>query len=338
MSKQVAKTVYAKRVRFKAGRMKDFSPAPIETLLLQLQRIAPSWARRHWPLVPTDGRIEQGASCCFIPKIALRSSGDQKGVYFEVGSYVNGHAPDQIQLDFNASEPNITTERVRDSQGNEREIVTICRCVALGETIIVENVKGSGGVGAVQALLGKLFRTYLSNGNPPRPHPAVELLDVTSRDLRTAIRRGRGVERVFLRMVDGAEREEDGWAVPLRAGRERIRNSAKFSAVWEAADNEVLNTEDVISAVDESLEEDSTLDRVVLVLKDGNTLTGLGSYKARTKIYVTMDNAGLLYYSELIEGLWGYLDELRRTRDTWRLIDDNGFFNAEAPIDLQQGS
>jgi hypothetical protein len=318
--------------------MKNFTPAPIESLLLQLQAVAPSWAKRHWPIVPANGHVEQGVSCSFIRKIALRSSGDQRGVYFEVGSYVNGHAPDQIQLDFNASEPNITTERVRDSQGNEREIVTICRCVALGETIIVENVKGSGGVGAVQALLGRLFRSYLVTGTPPRSYPTIELLDVTSRDLRTAIRRGRGVERVFLRMIDGAEQAEDGWARPLKAGKDRIRNSAKFSAVWEAADNGVLNTDDVVSAVDESLEDDSALEKVVLILKDGNKLTGLGSYKARTTVSVTMDNAGVLFYSELIEGLWGYLDELRRTRDTWRLIDDNGFFNADAPIDLQQSS
>ncbi len=338
MTKQVGKTVYAKRVRFKTGRIKDFVPVPIETLLLNLQTVAPTWAKRHWPIVPADGKVEQGVSCSFIRKMALRSSGDQRGIYFEVGSYVNGHAPDQIQLDFAATEPNITTERVRDSQGNEREIVTICRCVALGETIIVENVKGSGGVGAVQALLGRLFHTYLTWGNPPRRHPTIELLDVTSRDLRTAIRRGRGVERVFLRMVDGAEQDENGWATPLKAGKDRIGNSAKFSAVWEAGDNDILNMEDVINAVDESLEEDSVLDKVSLVLKDGNTLTGLGSYKARTKIYVTVDNAGLLFYSELIEGLWGYLDELRRTRDAWRLIDDNGFFNAEAPVDLQQKS
>lgn len=84
------------------------------------------------------------------------------------------------------------------------------------------------------------------------------------------------------------------------------------------------------------MEEDSALDKITLELNDGNKLTGLGSYKARSQVYVTMDNAGLLHYSELIEGLWSYLDELRITRNNWRLINDGGFFNADAPFIIQE--
>lgn len=334
MSKQIQKTVYAKKLRFKTGRAKNFVAPAIEDLLLQLQLAAPTWAKRHWPAVPEAGRLDPGVSCSFVRKIVPRANGDQKGVYFEVGSYVNGHAPDQIELDFAAREPDILTEQVRDSSGKVREIVTICRCVALGETVIVENVMGSGGVGAVQRLLSRLFSTYLTYGNPVRRHPTIELLDVTSPDLRTAILRGRGVKKVFLRMVDGVDPGDDGWSAPLKLGKQRVRNAEKFAAIWESADDGVLNTDDVVAAVDESLEEDTALDKITLELGDGNRLNGLGSYKARSHVFVTMDNAGLLYYSELIEGLWSYLDELRLTRNNWRLIDDRGFFNVTAPVDL----
>ncbi len=335
MAKQILKTVYAKKIRFKTGRSKNFVAQPIEQLLLRLQAVAPTWSGRHWPTVPAVGRLDAGVFCSFVRKIIPRQTGDQKGLYFEVGSYVNGHAPDQIELDFTAVEPDITTEQVRDSNGKVREIVTICRCVALGETLIVENVMGSGGVGAVQRLLSRLFNSLLTHGEPPRRHPTVELLDVTSPDLRTAIMRGRGVKKVYLRLVDGAIPAEEGWASPLKGSRERVRNAERFSAIWESADDAVLNTDDVVAAVDDSMEEDTALEKITLELGDGNRLTGLGSYKARSQVSVTMDNAGLLHYSELIEGLWSYLDELRLTHNNWRLIDDRGYFNVEAPVDLQ---
>lgn len=333
--KQIAKTVYAKKIRFKAGRHKDFQPEPIEELLTRLQQIAPTWSKRHWPVVPDEGRLEPGVACAFIRRIVRRHHGDEKGLYFEVGSYTNGHAPDQMELDFNADEPDITTEPVRDAQGRVREIVIICRCVALGETLIVENVMGSGGVGGVQKLLSRLFSHFLTYGDARRKYPTIELLDVTSADLRTAILRGRGVRKVFLRMVEGADPGDDGWAAPLKSSKHRFRNAEKFAAIWESSDNEILNTDDVVAAVDDSMEEDSALDKITLELNDGNKLTGLGSYKARSQVYVTMDNAGVLHYSELIEGLWSYLDELRISRNNWRLINDDGFFNAHAPVIIQ---
>jgi len=332
VSRQVLKTIYAKKVRFKTGRRRDFLPLPIDALLVELKNVAPTWSRRHWPVVPPTGVLDAGVACSFIRRIGARPHGDQRGVYFEVGSYINGHAPDQIALDFSADEPDITTEQVRDSTGQVREIVTICRCVALGETVLVENVKGSGGVGAVEKLLGRLFRNLLRYGNPAKSYPTIELLDVANSDLRLAIQRGRGVQKVFLRMVDGADPGEDGWTSPLRAGKNRVGNASKFSAIWESPDNDALDTDDVVNAVNESLEEDSPLDKITLELRDGNRISAVGNYKARFQVSVTMDNAGVLHMSELIEGLWSYLDELRIARNGWRLINDSGQFNTDAPV------
>ena len=305
---------------------------PIDALLLSLKNAAPVWSKRHWPVVPTDGAIPPFTSCSFIRRIGPRPHGDQRGVYFEVGSYVNGHAPDQISLNFDAEEPDITTAQLRDDSGQVRELVTICRCVALGEIVLVENVKGSGGVGAVEKLLSRLFQHLLTYGNPPKSHPTIELLDVANADLRTAIQRGGGVKKVVLRMVDGSDQGDDGWMSPLRAGKGRFRNASKFSATWESGNNDILSTDDVVDAVNVSLEDDSPLDRVSLELRDGNCISGVGNYKARHTVSVTMDNAGVLHMSELIEGLWSYLDELRITRNGWRLINDTGLFNTNAPV------
>lgn len=334
MSRYVQKTIYAKKVRFRAGRKKEFVPIAIDEALLQLKAVAPVWSKRHWPVVPPSGILTQGISCSFIRKIGPRPHGDQRGVYFEVGSYVNGHAPDQIALDFAADEPDITTEQVRDSQGKIREIVTICRCVALGETVLVENVKGSGGVSAVEKLLSRLFQCMLTFGNPARAFPGIELLDVANSDLRTAILRGRGVQKVVLRMIENEASQDEGWTAPLKAGKARVGNAARFSGIWESSDNDALNTDDVIDAVNESLEDDSPLDRIMIELRDGNRINGVGSYKARHQVPVTVDNAGLLHYSELIEGLWSYLDELRIARNGWRLINDSGVFNSDAPVTI----
>lgn len=335
MARVINKTLYAKRVRFKSGRLKNFTPEPIEDLLRNILQVAPSWARRHWPLPPqAPAAIPPWTVCSFVSRITDREDGDQKGVYFEVGTYVNGHAPDQMALDFQASEPDITTDRVRDAGGNEREIVTICRCVALGETIIVENVRGSGGVLAVQRLLSKLLQVYCVFGPNSQRYPSIELIDVMSGDLRDAIRQGGGAEKISLRLVEGAEPAPDAWLRPLKAGRDRFRNTAVFAATWEAADCEALNTDDVVAAAAEREALESDLDSVVIHLKDGNRITNLGKYKSRYEVSMKVNDGELPQYNIVVAGLWSYLDQLRRAKDSWRLLDDHGNFTTSKPVDL----
>lgn len=335
MPRQVMKTLYAKRVKFKPGRTKGFVGAPIDELLLEILNKAPTWSKRHWPPPPAAPNvIGPGVACSFISRIAPRTHGDQKGVYFEVGTYTNGHAPDQMALDFLAAEPDITTARVRDDTGQTREIVIRCRCVALGETVIIENVRGSGGVHAVQRLLSKLLQSYCLYGPQQRRYPTVEFIDVMSGDLRQAILQGDGVEKVTLRLVDGAQPDEDAWLHPLRQGKDRFGNAAVFTGTWEAAGDDVLNTDDVITAAEERDVDDTDLDAIVIHLKDGNRITALGSYKARHEVYVTVDDAGVTHYSELIEGLWSYLDSLRRPKNNWRLLNDDGKFTTDEEVQL----
>lgn len=335
MVRTISKMLYAKRVRFKSGRLKDFTPEPIEDLLRHIVQAAPNWAQRHWPPPPAPPEvIPAGTGCSFIGRIVDRADGDQKGVYFDVGSYTNGHAPDQMALNFQSSEPDITTDRVRDARGNVREIVTICRCVALGETVIVENVRGSGGVMAVQRLLGKLLQTHCRHGAQDRRYPNIELIDVMSGDLRDELRKAGGAEKVSLRMIEGAEPPPDAWLHPLSAGRDRFGNTAVFAATWEAADSEVLDTEDVIAAVAEREEVDSDLDSVVIHLKDGNTITNLGKYKSKYEVTLRVNDGELPQYSMVISGLWTYLDQLRRPNQNWRLLDDDGYFTTNQPVEL----
>lgn len=335
MPRVIYKTLYAKRVRFKSGRSKNFIAEPIEDLLRGVLLAAPNWARRHWPLPPqAPDVIPPGTVCSFISRISDRQDGDLKGVYFEVGTYVNGHAPDQMALDFQASEPDITTDRVRDSVGNEREIVTICRCVALGETVIVENVRGSGGVLAVQRLLGKLLQVYCTYGPESQRYPNIELIDVMSGNLRDAIRQGGGAEKVSLRLIENAEPAPDAWLHPLKSGRDRFGNTAVFAATWEAADKEALDTDDVVAAAAEREAVDSDLDSVVIHLKDGNRITNLGKYKSRFEVTLNVKDGELPQYSIVVAGLWTYLDQLRKAKDNWRLLDDHGYFTTSQPVEL----
>lgn len=271
--------------------------------------------------------------CYFMARIGTRQNGDRRGVYFEVGSYTYGHAPDQMALDFTVAEPAITTERVQ-AGGETREIVTICRCVALGETLIIENVRGSGGVLAVQKLLSKLLPLYCTFGPSGRRYPTLELVDVASAALRDEIIRGRGVAKVTLRMINATPPEPDGWLQPLRMGRARVRDAARFTATWEAADSKQLSTDDVLSAVDEQMEEDSDLDKVLIELVDGNRIDSLGKYKARHEVVVPVDNANVMHASVLIDGMWGYLDDLRRTHNNWRLVDDDGYFTTGSAVEV----
>uniref|UniRef100_UPI0013DCA8F8 hypothetical protein n=1 Tax=Stenotrophomonas maltophilia TaxID=40324 RepID=UPI0013DCA8F8 len=121
---------------------------------------------------------------------------------------------------------------------------------------------------------------------------------------------------------------------PVKAGRDRFRNTAVFSATWEAPDKEALNTDDVVAAAAEREVVDSDLDSVVIHLKDGNRITNLGKYKSRYEVTMKVNDGELPQYSIVVAGLWNYLDQLRRAKDNWRLLDDHGNFTTSKPVEL----
>ena len=322
MAKQVTKQLYVKRVRFKS-RKKGFKAPPLESLLRTVRKHAPNFAQRHWPL-PVDGEeFSPGTSCLYIAKFGTRK--DQDGIYFEVGTYVHGRGEDQVALDLSGEDPDVYTGPIIDASGKKRAIVHIYRCVALGETLLVENQRGTGGAMALARLLAAMFRTHC---DPDFPN--IELVDVASQDLRRDIEAGQGVESMMIRMLDGSPDEDDAYAVPLWGLRRKVKGAGKLQVLWEA-DEDRLDTDDVIAAVDESQEEDTALDKVTIKLNNGSVINRLGRYRAKKPISVTVDSHGIMHYSEIKAGLFDYLNELRKPIKGWRLLSDDGYFLVSKP-------
>jgi hypothetical protein len=318
------KLLYVKRLRFRSGRNKKFVAPALETLLLAIKKAAPTAIQRHWPLPPAAPQtFATGTSCVYLSNIGTRK--DQDGVYFEVGAYVYGRGEAQVTMDLSGAEPDVTSGPIVDAKGNQRAIVHIYRCVALGETLLIENHKGSGGASALIRLLTAMFRQHY---DPTLP--TIELIDVASGDLRRDIELGGGVHSMTIKVLDGAPGKDDTYGVPLFSLREKVGGTGKLNVIWEADDE--LDVESVVDAVEESQHEGSSLSGVTLHLNDGPNITQLGRYRARKKVDITVDAHGIPHYGEIKSELFNYLNELRQSKNKWRLIDDSGYFQAGSPV------
>ncbi|GAB3335399.1 hypothetical protein [Marilutibacter aestuarii] len=346
--KVISRALQMKRVRFKGrtSKGKPIAYPAIDDLLKRIKALKPHWAQRHHPLPNPSEPFAAGTSCSFLVDVRPRTTGDMKGVYFEVGTYTHGAAHQQITLDYSQAEPPLENATLPHDGRHARAISNVIRGVALGETIILDSPKGTGGYGAAQQLLSRLIiQNCLKPPRPPGepPHktptwPGIELMDVMSNDLRREIERGGGVATVYMRVAEATPGEDDSWQSRLRGNLDAMPHASKFHAKWEA-DDEPLDTDSVLGAVDEFSEDDSTIEALTLELVHGNRIRTLGKFKVRKPIDVTIDSAGVLHTSDIVNGLWQYLDELRSPDpEQWRLIDDNGNFTTHATVSFTTNS
>ncbi|WP_145985453.1 hypothetical protein [Marilutibacter maris] len=162
-------------------------------------------------------------------------------------------------------------------------------------------------------------------------------MDVVSKDLRREIERGGGVAKIYMRVAEAARVEDEYWQSRLRGALDAMPHASKFHATWEA-DDEPLDTDAVIGAVNEFSEDETAIEALTLELVEGNRIRTLGKFKVRKPVDVTVDSAGVLHSSDIINGLWRFLDELRTPDgDRWRLIDDDGNFTTHATISFSTG-
>lgn len=331
MNDTVRRSIFAKRVRFRS-RDKKFKPDALQDLLRAVEQKAPNLVDHHYPVPPPPpGKLKEGTQCHFIRNIRRRHGyGDSEGLYFEVATYVLGHPVDQASLDFAMAEATIEHGPLLDGNGKPKEILYFHRCVALGETLLVESQRGAGGLADLGRYLSYLFRRYGKQGTP-----SVELLDVASASLRSDIERGGGATGIRLRMVDASVEsiQDDAYATPLYETQKKIKGANKLGVEW-STDNGLLDIEDVLTAVDEYKTDGSPFDSVRIELKNGAPITRLGKYRLRSPLDVTI-SGGVIYHTEIIQGLWSYLDELRTGDGTTRIINDEGLFSSATAVTLQ---
>jgi hypothetical protein len=328
----VWKTLLVKKVRFRSGRRVNFHAPAIEEVVRRINDQAKAFRDRHVPTPPVRANetIPAGTHCAFIRNIRNRQRNN--GVYFELCSYTSGTEQEQFNPDFTQAEPDVLNGPIVDGAGRRREIISTIRCVALGEVVIAEAPKGSGGINLLQLSLTALARRHW---DPDLPSIALE--DVASGDLRRDIDRGGGVDKMILKVVDGAASPQDYYAVRLVELRNNVPRTHNVSVQWEAGDDP-LDTDAVMAAMQEYEGDESPLSKVALKLKDGPDIVSLEKYRERRSIQIQVDNSGAVHVSEIETGLWNYLRELRRPDDAgWRMLNDNGYFQLAIPVEIGSG-
>ncbi|ASK91886.1 MULTISPECIES: hypothetical protein [Xanthomonas] len=256
----------------------------------------------------------------------VQADGSGGGFFFTVGSYVYGQGEHQIAVDFQGPDPNIMSGPLYDADGLQRSILHEFRCVAIGETLIVQNEQGGGGLPALAHFLSNIFRKH----SGVLDIPSLTFMDVFSNDLRKIIEQGGGVKSMQIRVIQGVQPKEASTlaiATPLYQAKEAVANTGKLIVKWEADDGDGLDVDTVIDTFNAGRALVSDLDKVDLETMTGGPVRNVGKYKAKSEIPVTIDANGIEHKNEIKPLLYAYLDELRTPdSDDWRLIDDAGMF------------
>lgn len=326
----VKKALVGKRVEIEWQEPAPELQPPLQDMLLAVMADAPGWADRHDPIKPGAGQpaIEDGARCMYIARLSDRLP--KSGIYFEIGSYVHGQAEDQITLDLDREEPDVVNGPLHGENGQLRSIHHTFRCVALGETLLVHNERGGGGMDSLARYLTRIFRRH---GYPTLVR--VKILDVFSPSLRDAIEAGGGAKGIRLDIVGGVpERipEDQKYGGPLGALKRLFPGSRKASTIVTAPLDLTLAIEEVELAYNESQQIGSVLDQVSIVLNRGK-ISSVGKYLCRGECDVDVTGRGRFNKDAIRPGLYAFLDDLRMPhhRD-FRMIDENGYFQNRAPV------
>lgn len=315
----VTRTLHIKKLRFKSGRDKEFKAPSIEELLLDVDAHTSLLKERHFPPIKD---LTAGITCSYITNIKRRAGGDKRGVSFEVGVYTHGVETDQLSLGDDTTDPVIESGRIVGKDGKPREILHRYWCVALGETVLIDYVRSSGGYAKLTPMLDFLFR-YRSGRN--QPLPATELLDVAAPSFQAAVEAGGGIAKVTLRMVEaipaGKRMKFGRMLSELRA---ELTGARRLTVEWDTGD-EKIDPVHVEKIYQEFKRDDSPIQEFIVKLKDGADLTGATRFHEKQEIQVQITPEGKVASTEILEGLWNYLDKLRTPTGTWRMLDDDGY-------------
>jgi len=316
-----------KLVRFKSGRDKGFIKPRLEDLITQLYAAATTVGDRHVPAPPpAPGKLASGMHCLCLNWTKSRPI--KGGVMVEVVSYVNGVAPEQTTPDFSAPLLPIKAVPLTDpATGKTSEVVHAYRVLFYGDCALIEMEKGGGGVATLALALTALFRAHVDPALP-----TIEFMDVIGADLKKSIAAAGGIKQISASLntpSKDAKKQPIGYR--LTQLKKWAGKNALVSAEIEFIDGD--NIQKGIKALDEFAAGES-LNSVVLYLRDGQKITGVGKYVEKRRLDISLNPSGSLNILEVEAALWNYLDEVRTPDKTgWRLVDSKGLPLGAVPID-----
>lgn len=312
----INRNIFAKAIMFKRSKEQVNWVAPrIETAIRKVIDNSPTLAGRH---VPAINKIKKGSICLFINKTNFLGN---DGVIFEICSYHPGHIPDAMSPDLNKSEAIINAVELTGDDGKSREIVCVYRCLALGEILIIESVRGSGGSTGLCDLLTHLFRQHID----PK-HPALELADIGSSSLEKLITDRGGIKKVTARISQSTATDGSKYGSLLSNIKNKLPGALKCLINWEADENSI-DTANAIEMLKES--DEDTLAGVTLYFRDGGKISDLNKYRERKSVSIQLTNDGKPATTEIEAALKDYLKELRDPRKSGPVNTDGTLKNAK---------
>lgn len=295
---RASRMLLAKAIGFKSSRRKSWKAPRVDDVLRQVLAKSPTIADRHVP-APTAGL--NGQRCAFINRATDYGTG---GVLFEVCTYLQGHIPESLIPDLTKPSADISVVEIKDAEGNVGEIVHSFRCLVLGQTMVMERVRGVPGEAAiVQVLLTQLFRRHSGD----RTHPALVLVDIAASELRGMIRRKGGVKRITAKLAVDAPAQLSKYGGLLSGLRTEVTSATACAVTWETAGT--LDEDQAVSILEEA--EDETLSAVTLHFKHGGSISDLSTYRERHEISVQVLSDGRVAVTEVENEMRQYLDHLR---------------------------
>jgi hypothetical protein len=283
---------------------------PIHDLIQAILNKSPTMQDRH---VPPIDEIEEGKQCSFIDQIS-KAPAKCPGLIFRFASYVKGQKPPGLKNDFAHATADIAESLLKDVKTDERrEPALAFHALAFGSAVIIESVKGAGGVELLAKCLTGLARRHVH----PK-YPRIYLSDVTSRALSAAIDRAGGVEEVILDVLSNKRNATHQFGTMLRDARSKIRGTDLLRLQYRAHKESNLTKADVLKThTDYDADE---IDKLVIVLKGGEKFVGADKCKVRKIVEFPHDATD----PAVIRELANYLLELQKIEDDVAVLTSDG--------------
>lgn len=303
--KTITRTLSAKAIsytiseRYRKGKYSDWDPTYIDVLLRTILRQSPTIGERHYPEIT---KVKEGSQCLFIN--SWKDLGGN-GILFNVCAYTEGLTPETIIKDYKQSEVDLQAIDLKRSTTTNEELVFHYRCIALGQTLIIEQVNGSSGSTGLKRLLNSLAKKHID-----KTHPVLDFNDFTSKELRDLIKLKGGVEKITARLVDTAANPGSKFGTSLSRVTEAVPGANKCVIRWESDKSNELDTETSIQLFEE-VHDSNVLEGVTLHFKFGGSVGDISSYTEKKSVDVQKLQSGLPAINEIEDALKNYLADLR---------------------------
>lgn len=313
MSQKLPRTAQLKVIKYKSGR-KKFTPKPIHEYLSQISQNALNVGQRHSEIIVTGGT----KFACFYNN--LKISTNKKVVAFEFCTYLPGAVPSQMLPDLTKQNISHDTTPIIDKKtSKQKEIVHIVEVVACGDILIIESVKGSGGLSLLGHYLTEQMRKHID-----QKLPRLVLEDLVENSLSEAIARGNGVRELEMGLLRTATPKTSKFAVSLSKLFGDVGDTTAIQVSF-SANNGKLSDKDVTDAFNEC---DKTvadgISKVRLHLNDGSVINGFSKYKVRKLVHISDIGGKSPNRHELRREFTQYLKELQTVKNGKRIIDSSG--------------